>query len=77
MSEIMCLSCGGRHIPDTSDVWVEWQGKKYYMPFHCLCCGKEICARQFAYGRMCGICDTGSCQNYPEYYHPKYIVEVK
>ena len=67
-----CRYCGGEHEPDTADTWVEWHGTRYYPPFHCLCCGKETCARQFAYGRACGICDMGICQTNSDYYHPAY-----
>ena len=67
-----CQHCHGEHEPDTSDIWVEWNGQKYFSPFICLCCGKETCARQWAYGRCCGICDTGLCQKDPKYYHAPY-----
>jgi hypothetical protein len=67
-----CPHCFGEHELDTSDIWVEWKGKKYFAPFLCLCCGKETCARQWAYGRSCATCDTGICQTDPKYYHPIY-----
>lgn len=41
--------------------FVEFKCKKFYAPFHCLCCGKEISVEQFCYGRTCGYCDCGSC----------------
>lgn len=71
-----CLYCLGEHEPDTSDTYVDWQGKRYFMPFHCLCCGKEICACQFAWGRCCAVCDMGLCQTNPVYYHPPRLAEM-
>ena len=57
-----CQTCGGHHEPDTEDSWVDFRGYRFRPPFRCMCCGKEICVRQFAYGRCCGSCDTGACQ---------------
>ena len=69
-----CPHCFGDHDPDTPETWVEWpEGTKTYPPFLCLCCGKETCARQFAFGRMCGICDAGICQRDERYFHPPYV----
>lgn len=65
----VCRSCYGHHAPDGNEIYVVFRGEKITPPFFCLCCGKQICARQFAYGRMCGVCDTGSCQTDPQYYH--------
>jgi len=55
------MSCGGYHKPDQQDTWVDYEGWRFHPPFKCMCCGKEICARQFAYGRCCGSCDIGAC----------------
>jgi hypothetical protein len=73
----LCPHCLGRHEPDSAEVFVDWQGRRYWPPFRCLCCGKEICARQFAFGRCCGPCDCGACnpgnRSYdPQYAHPRY-----
>ncbi len=57
-----CLTCGGHHEPDLEDSYVDFRGYRFRLPFRCMCCGKIICMRQFAYGRCCGPCDTGSCQ---------------
>ena len=60
--EIFCLTCGGTHEEDPDDSYVDYEGYRFKKPFRCMCCGKEICARQFAYGRSCGPCDMGACQ---------------
>ena len=75
MIKQICLTCGGFHEPDSSDCWVEFRGYRFHPPFKCMCCGKEICARQFAFGRCCGVCDTGACQSgnrafQPQFAHP-------
>jgi len=57
-----CLTCGGEHEPDSPDCWVDFRGYRFHPPFRCMCCGEEICARQFAFGRCCGACDVGACQ---------------
>jgi len=41
---------------------IDYRGHRFLEPFHCLCCGIEISARQFAWGRACGYCDCGRCQ---------------
>lgn len=56
-----CLACGGKHEPDPDDAWVIFRGYRFKKPFRCICCGKEICMRQFAFGRACGVCDMGGC----------------
>lgn len=56
-----CLSCFGQHEPDSLDSYVIFRGYKFSPPFYCICCGKEICGRQFAFGRCCGACDMGAC----------------
>jgi len=59
-----CTACGGYHEPDPEDSYVDFEGYRYHPPFRCMCCGKEICARQFAFGRCCRPCDTGACQTH-------------
>ena len=54
--------CGGLHSADPPTTFVVFKGRVYRPPFVCLCCGKLICARQFAFGRACGYCDTGKCE---------------
>lgn len=60
-----CVGCGGFgkyfHEPDPTDTVIRFREYEYKLPFFCLCCGIQICARQFAYGRNCGYCDTGQC----------------
>ncbi len=41
--------------------FVVFKGKKFYPPYKCLCCGKEISVEQFCFGRLCGYCDCGKC----------------
>ncbi len=70
-----CPMCWGAHPPDFPDLWMRYDGWEFRPPFKCMCCGKTTCARQFAYGRTCGLCDTGSCQSgnrgfKPQYAHP-------
>ena len=55
-----CTTCGGHHEPDPPS-YMDFKGRRFRSPFHCLCCGKETCARQFAWGRTCGYCDSGQC----------------
>lgn len=61
-NKVFCYACGGEHEPDPPDCWVDFRGYRFHPPFKCMCCGKEICARQFAFGRCCGPCDMGACQ---------------
>lgn len=67
-----CPHCFGDHDPDECDYWVEFNGERFTPPFRCLCCGKETCARQFAWGRACGLCDTGACQTGSKNFRPEY-----
>lgn len=60
--ENFCPACGGTHEEDPDDSYVDYEGYRFKKPFRCMCCGKEICARQFAWGRCCGPCDMGACQ---------------
>lgn len=57
----LCPTCLGHHNADSDDSRVDFQGYRFRKPFRCICCGKEICMRQFAYGRACGPCDVGAC----------------
>jgi len=63
MDKDFCQACGGVHPPDPDDSYVDFRGYRFQKPFLCICCGKEICGRQFAFGRACGPCDMGSCQS--------------
>mgnify|MGYP001587159364 CR=1 FL=1 len=65
-----CLSCYGEHEPDSDAVYVDFEGYRFHKPFHCTCCGRVICARQFAFGRACGACDVGACQSDSKVYDP-------
>ncbi len=62
MVEELCPTCGHYHEPDSEDSWVDYEGYRFSPPFKCMCCGKEICMRQFAFSRCCGSCDVGACQ---------------
>lgn len=46
--------------------FVIFKGKKFYSPYKCLCCGKEVSEEQFCFGRLCAYCDCGSCGSYEE-----------
>jgi len=35
---------------------------KFYEPFECICCRKEISKQQFCFSMLCGYCDLGKCQ---------------
>jgi len=63
MVEPFCSACCGHHEPDPPEttvvVGLRWV---FTPPFRCICCGVEICARQFAWGLMCGPCDIGACR---------------
>ncbi len=74
--------CGGSHDPDPPESFVDFRGHRFALPFLCICCGKKICGRQFAFGRACGVCDIGACNSVnsayrvecahslPEWWHP-------
>lgn len=69
----ICAHCRGEHEPDTPDTYVIGPEKIYmFSPFQCVCCGIEVCARQFAHGFRCGICDVGACDPENKAYDPKY-----
>ena len=36
-------------------------GKKFYSPYQCFCCGKIISKEQFCWSALCGYCDIGRC----------------
>ena len=38
-----------------------FDGLVFVYPFVCLCCGIQVNANQWAYGRACGRCDAGKC----------------
>lgn len=35
--------------------------RKFYEPFKCFCCGKEISKKQFMFSTLCPYCDVGKC----------------
>lgn len=43
----------------------DYEGLVFAHPFRCLCCGRRVSSRQFAFGSMCGRCDSGACGNRP------------
>lgn len=43
--------------------YIVYEGWRFSAPFLCMCCGKETLAEQWAFGRTCGRCDTGACQD--------------
>ncbi len=59
--DVRCPCCGGGL--DEEPTWVEGMGYRFTSPFYCICCGTEICGRQFAYSRTCVMCDMGICQS--------------
>ena len=55
-------------LPDGCLVYEGWQ---FRPPFICMCCGIEVSAPQWAFGRACGRCDTGVCEvDMMRYDHP-------
>ena len=61
-----CVPCeftpGFLHHPMPPEIYFDFKGWRFKPPFHCMCCGKEICYQQWAFGRSCGTCDTGACR---------------
>lgn len=72
MAKERCAFCSGEHEPCPADASVMFNGKKYTYPFHCLCCGREVCMQQFGYGRTCGPCDMGACDPQNKSFDKKY-----
>jgi hypothetical protein len=56
------LGCHGLHRSMPDDLFFDFNGWRFKPPFHCMCCGRLVCFRQWAYGRSCGACDSGYCQ---------------
>lgn len=72
-----CPRCWGHHAPDSPDMTVgPFRGWIFTPPFHCVCCGKGICAQQFAFGRACGPCDMGACDSRNSAYREDYAHEM-
>ena len=65
-----CPTCLVEHEPNIDEIYVVGN---HGPPFHCVCCGKEICARQFAYGFRCGICDAGACDPHNKAHREEYV----
>ncbi len=38
------------------DTW-----RRFYKPYFCFCCDKEISKEQFMFSCLCGYCDLGKC----------------
>lgn len=71
-ASVRCSHCCGEHEPDPPDVYIDFRGWRWRAAFRCLCCGVIICARQWAFGRGCGKCDTGACHSDNRYFQPEY-----
>ena len=69
---LYCPSCGGQHEEDLSDVYVDFRGYRFTKPFHCICCGRELCSKQFTFARACSSCDTGACRLWNKNYKTDY-----
>jgi hypothetical protein len=41
--------------------YVDYKGRRYFAPYRCFCCGKEISRDQFIFSTLCPTCDTGDC----------------
>ena len=70
--DLYCPSCGGHHEEDPPDVCVDFRGYRFTKPFYCICCGKELCFKQFTCARACSFCDTGACQFWNKHYRTQY-----
>ena len=70
--DLYCPSCGGHHEEDPPDIYVDFRGYRFTKPFYCICCGKELCSKQFTFARACGFCDTGACQFWNKNYKTLY-----
>lgn len=58
-----------------AEEWVDYEGERFVAPFLCMCCGVEVDVRQWAFGRACGLCDTGACQPWHKAYRLEYAHE--
>ena len=63
MAKECCSTCGRVHEPDNDEAYVDYEGYRFHKPFRCMCCGKKICALQFAFCRCCAACDMGACDS--------------
>ena len=70
--DLYCPSCGGHHEEDPPDIYVGFRGYRFAKPFYCICCGWELCSKQFAFARACSLCDTGACQFWNKNYETKH-----
>lgn len=75
-----CGSCRGYHQPTKehpfhalceslheripADLFFDYRGWKFTAPFICMCCGIEICFRQWAFSRSCGPCDISDSKTH-------------
>jgi hypothetical protein len=50
---------GGLH-ESVQNVFFIYKGYRFTPPFHCMYCGVEVCAHQWAFSRSCGGCDVGN-----------------
>ena len=57
--------------------FADFKGKRFYPPFKCLCCGKEVDVKQFCYGRTCAYCDMGKCQTGKNHGAPDFYVDIE
>jgi hypothetical protein len=48
------------HKPQPPDIHFIYRGWKFTPPFICMCCGIEVCFRQWAFSRSCGSCDVSN-----------------
>lgn len=54
----LCKLCTASvHQPAPPDLHFDYKGWRFTAPFICMCCGNEICFRQWARSRTCGPCD--------------------
>lgn len=42
----------------SEDIYIDYKGWRWRAPFHCMYCGVEVSARQWAFSRSCGGCDV-------------------
>ncbi len=54
----LCLFCiRFLHAPPPEGIYFDFKGWRFTPPFICLYCGIEVCSRQWASSRSCGLCD--------------------